>query len=350
MPVTLKEIAAAAGVSRPTANLIVLGKGSRFSAATRARVLEAAKRLNYRPNLAARGLSQQRSFLVAAVVSEEYANNYADFSLVFQQRVLSRGFLPVTALTVDATSQKQMLTRMADIRVDALVVNRTWNDDDGSLSRLIEQLREAGTAVVEVFMKYLPGEGHSVRTDWEEAGRLALVTLQGLGLKRTLMWTPLLPRTGGRLETLEQTHDQYRGWAKAARTLSLQPRVEVHPALPLRSQEGPRRDSPLYGAAAALMGKSDRPDGVMACSTNAAAHLSLYLRDHPAYKPHGFTIAHWHDPIVLLEAAERRVVLRMQTERIAELTVTAAFDAMAGMPVQSASLGPTLAIVEPTRV
>jgi len=353
MAITLKQVAAAAGVSRPTANLIVLGKGDRFSEATRVRVLEAAKNLNYRPNLAARGLSQQRSYLIAAVVSEEYASNYGDFSTAFQQRVLSRGYLPVTALTADAAAQRQMLARMADVRVDALVVNRSWTDEDGSVTRQIEQLRSAGTPVIELFMQYLPGPASSgavsVRIDWEEAGRLALVSLQGLGLKRTIMWTPLLPRTGGRIETLEETHDQYRGWARAARGLGLKPRVEVHPALPLRSQEGPRRDSPLYGAAAALMGRSapDRPDGVMACSTNAAAHLSLYLRDHPEYKPAGFTIAHWHDPIVQVDPPERRVVLRLQTERLAELSVNAAFDALAGIPVESSSLGPTLSIVEP---
>ena len=346
MAVTLKQVAAAAGVSRPTANLIVLGKGDRFSEATRVRVLEAAKTLNYRPNLAARGLSQQRSYLVAALVSEEYANSYSEFSIVFQQRVLSRGYLPVTALTADAVSQKQMLARMADVRVDALIVNRSWTDEDGSLSRQIEQLRAGGTPVVELFMQYLPGSGPSMRIDWEEAGRLALVSLQGLGLKKTVMWTPLLPRTGGRLETLEDTHDQYRGWAKAARGLGLKPRVEVHPALPLRSQEGPKRESPLYGAAGALMSKVERPDGVMACSTNAAAHLSLFLLDHPEYKPPGFTIAHWHDPIVQVEPPERRVILRLQNERLADLAVGAAFDMLGGVPVESKSLGPTLSIVE----
>lgn len=346
MAVTLKQVATAAGVSRATANLIVLGKGDRFTDATKARVIEAVKKLNYRPNLVARGLSKHRSYLVAAVVSEEYASSYPDFSIAFQQRVLSRGYLPVTAITVDAAAQKQLLSRMADVRVDALVVNRSWSDDDGTLSRQIEQLRAAGTAVVELFMKHLPGHGPSIRIDWEEAGRLALVTLQGLRLKRTVMWTPLLPHTRGRIDTLEQTHDQYRGWANAARSLGLKPRVEVHPALPIRSQEGPKRNSLLYGAAAALMGKSDRPDGVMACSSNAAAHLSLFLRDHPAYKPPGFTIAHWHDPTVQVDPSERRVILRLQTERLAELAVNAAFDTLAGTPVESQSLGPLLSIVE----
>ncbi|MBY0397244.1 MAG: LacI family transcriptional regulator, partial [Thermoleophilia bacterium] len=324
---TLKQIAAAAGVSRPTANLIVLGKGERFSAATRARVMEAARALNYRPSLAARGFSERRSYLVAALVSEEYTNSYPEFSVVFQHRVLDRGCLPVTALTADAAGQKQMLARMAEVRIDALVINRCWSDEDGSLTRLIEQLRGAGVSVVELFMNYLPGVP-SVRIDWEEAGRLALVTLQGLGLKRPAMWTPLLPRTGGRIETLEETHDQYRGWARAARALGVPAPLAVHPALPLRSQEGPRRGSPLYEAAAELMeGPGQRPDGVMACSTNAAAHLSLYLRDHPQCRPTGFTIAHWHDPIVQVEPAERRVILRLQTERLAELAVEGAFAA-----------------------
>ncbi|MFT3683572.1 MAG: hypothetical protein QM783_01390 [Phycisphaerales bacterium] len=282
-------------------------------------------------------------------MSEEYTNSYPEFSIVFQRRVLERGYLPVTALTTDATSQKQMVARMGEIRVDALVINRSWCDEDGTLTRMIEGLRTSGTPVVELFMQYLNGTPN-VRIDWEEAGRLALVTLQGLGLKHTVMWTPLLPRTGGKLDTLEETHDQYRGWAVAARGLGLTPRVEVHPPLSLRSQEGPERNSPLYHAAAALMAGDGRPgkhrpDGVMACSSSAAAHLSLFLRDFPEYKPEGFTIAHWHDPVVQVDPAERRVIMRLQTERLAELAVESAFEAIGGTPVDAPALGPSLSIV-----
>ena len=179
----------------------------------------------------------------------------------------------------------------------------------------------------------------------------------GLFAFGTLLWaTPLLAQTGGKLERLEETHDQYRGWAKAARSLGLPPRVAVHPALPLRSQEGPKRNSPLYHAAAALMSggargedgaAKERPDGVMACSSSAAAHLSLFLRDYPEYKPEGFTIAHWYDPVAQVDPPERRVILRLQTERVAELAVQAAFDLLGGTPVETggAVLGPTLSIV-----
>lgn len=346
MAVTLKDVALRAGVSRPTANLIVLGKGDRFSAPTRQRVLEAAKALNYRPNLAARGFSEQRSYLIAALVSDEYVNNYAEFSAAFQQRVLLRGYLPVTALSPDGAAQKQMLSRLAEVRVDALVINRAWNDEDGSLGRQIDQLRAAGVAVVELFMGYLP-EVPSVRVDWEEAGRLALVTLCGLGLSPVVMWTPLLPRTGGRIETLEQTHDQYRGWARAARGLGQVPVPVVHPALPLRSSERPSRQSPLYAAAAELMSGPTPPQGVMACSTNAAAHLSLYLADHPGKRPEGFTIAHWHDPVALVNRPERRVVLRLQVEQLADLAVSAAFESLGGQSPQGRALGPVMSILEP---
>jgi DNA-binding LacI/PurR family transcriptional regulator len=344
--VTLKQVAVQAGVSRPTANLILLGKGARFSAATREKVVAAAKQLDYRPNLNARGLSQNRSFLIGALVSHDYATQYADYSILLQQQVLSRGYLPVTAISEGAATQRTMLSRLIDARVDALLINREWNDEDGALNRMIEQARAGGTPVVELFVQYNPGTP-AICIDWEDAGRLAFVTLLGLGLKRLALWTPLHPQTGGTTDNLEDTHLQWRGWARESRRISQTPRLVIHPLDQGPAVEAPRRDTPLYEAAADMMGSTLAPDGVLACSSNAAAHLSLYLKDNPARKPAGFTIAHWHDPFLERDLSERRITMRVQTERLAGAAVNALFSAIAGEPVQSQSIGPTITIMEP---
>ena len=56
MAATIKDIAAAAGVSRGTVDRVLHGRGD-VSAAVRDRVLRLAEELNYRPNRAALGLA-----------------------------------------------------------------------------------------------------------------------------------------------------------------------------------------------------------------------------------------------------------------------------------------------------
>ena len=59
--ITLKHVAAAAGVSISTASRALAGNPA-ISAATRTRVKQAAEQLNYRPNAQARALRSARAW------------------------------------------------------------------------------------------------------------------------------------------------------------------------------------------------------------------------------------------------------------------------------------------------
>jgi DNA-binding LacI/PurR family transcriptional regulator len=66
-PATAADVAAVAGVSRTTVSHILNGRGDRFPASTRDRVLAAAKELDYRPSPAGRNLVNGRSDTVVVV-------------------------------------------------------------------------------------------------------------------------------------------------------------------------------------------------------------------------------------------------------------------------------------------
>lgn len=66
-PATSRDVAALAGVSQSTVSYVLTGKGG-ISDATRSRVLQAAERLNYRVNLAARSMRTQRTGRIAIVM------------------------------------------------------------------------------------------------------------------------------------------------------------------------------------------------------------------------------------------------------------------------------------------
>jgi len=70
--VRLKEVAKKAGVSVPTASIIINDKPSRIpiNQETKRRVLEAAKELNYYPNIFARSLRTKKTGIVGLIVSD----------------------------------------------------------------------------------------------------------------------------------------------------------------------------------------------------------------------------------------------------------------------------------------
>jgi len=81
---TLQDIAREVGVSSMAVSSVLNGsqKGIRVSDATRVRILEAANRLQYRPNAVARGLSRRRMNTVG-VVAEFY--NTEDIDVIIHQ-------------------------------------------------------------------------------------------------------------------------------------------------------------------------------------------------------------------------------------------------------------------------
>lgn len=68
MPVSLSDVAQAAGVSNATVSRVLNNSDYPVSASTRSKVLEAAKELGYRPNLIARGLRTEETFTIGLIV------------------------------------------------------------------------------------------------------------------------------------------------------------------------------------------------------------------------------------------------------------------------------------------
>ncbi|MCL6593600.1 MAG: LacI family transcriptional regulator, partial [Alicyclobacillus sp.] len=66
--VTIADVAAAAGVSTATVSNYLNGRYANMSAATRQRIADVIRQLDYRPNVFAQGLKGQRSRSIGVVV------------------------------------------------------------------------------------------------------------------------------------------------------------------------------------------------------------------------------------------------------------------------------------------
>lgn len=86
------DVAKQAGVSSATVSRVLAGK-PHVSAAVRARVLEAAEALNYRPNRIARSLRTQRSRFIGLVVSDIQNPFFNQIVRAVEDTVLPHGFV-----------------------------------------------------------------------------------------------------------------------------------------------------------------------------------------------------------------------------------------------------------------
>lgn len=124
---TLADVGRAAGVSAMAVSVVLNNAqtSSRISRETRGRILAAAAKLNYRPNLAARALVNRRMHTVgvAAVIDPGGLNHYflAIFDGVLEAAARHRQNTTVFALG-DWASDAKRLHRLCDGRIDGLIL------------------------------------------------------------------------------------------------------------------------------------------------------------------------------------------------------------------------------------
>src|SRR5438045_5814267 len=120
--VSVKDVAARAGVSFQTTSKVLNGKGS-VSAETRARILRAAADLAYVPNLQARGLVMQSSRTVGLVASDFSDPNLSRFIAGAEEEARRQGYgIDITSLDPDRAGGAEAIRRLVERRVDGVLV------------------------------------------------------------------------------------------------------------------------------------------------------------------------------------------------------------------------------------
>lgn len=127
--VRLRDVAASAGVSPTTVSFVLAGREDmRLSEATRQKVLDTARALNYRPNLTARTLRTQITrtlgFVSDRVVTDEYVGDLIRGSLL---RAASEGHhLLIGETTGDPVARDQVMYDLLDRQVDGFIYATSW--------------------------------------------------------------------------------------------------------------------------------------------------------------------------------------------------------------------------------
>lgn len=144
-PLTLRDVSEAAGVSEMTVSRVLRNRGD-VSAATRARVQEAARRLGYVPNKIAGALASQRVNLVAVVIPSLSNLVFADVLSGVNGVLEQTDLQPVVGVTGYAPDKEErVLYEMLSWRPSGVIVAGLEHND---ASRAM--LGNAGIPVVEI--------------------------------------------------------------------------------------------------------------------------------------------------------------------------------------------------------
>ena len=286
--VTIKDVAAAAGVSPTTVSHALSGKG-RLPESTRRRIAAVAEELGYRPNAAARNLVSGKSGLLGIVVSSSEDNPFGlgDFDYFIQLLSAATGAAVEwgRALVVEGLRSGQDAFGQVDL--DGAIVVDPVSDD-----LLLDALDAAGVPVVTTGRRDgPPGAGRPdcwVDNDHYGATESVLDHLVGQGARRVGLVT-----TAPVTSFVRDAVAGYEDWCAQ------------HGQKPLiATVEGPINEGSGSRAAGELLDLPEPPDAIYATLDQLALGALLAARERSLDVPGqlmvaGCTDSHasaWADP------------------------------------------------------
>jgi LacI family transcriptional regulator len=176
--VTIRDVAAAAGVSIGTASKALNGQG-KLRAETRERVAEVAQRLGFAPNTLAQALLAGRSFTVGLITTDSFGR-FSIPVMLGAEDALGTGQVSVFMCDTrdDPERERRYVEMLSARRVDGLIVTGRRIEPRPSLDT------RADFPVVYAMTQPLDGDCPAVLPDDDAGGRVAARHLIGLGRRK----------------------------------------------------------------------------------------------------------------------------------------------------------------------
>jgi DNA-binding LacI/PurR family transcriptional regulator len=189
---TILDVAAAAGVSKSTVSNVV--RGVEVSDATRARVLGAIERLNYKPNAIARQFVQQRTTMLGVLVGDLSNPYYAQMAQVAERAAFRCGY---TTMFCNIEGEETIAVAGVEALLEHRVAGIVFLAFISRTPQLEAALKHLSVPIV--FLGLSEEWGDSVGPQDTQGGRLATEHLLALGHRRiAYVRTPLVEQSGDR--------------------------------------------------------------------------------------------------------------------------------------------------------
>ena len=149
---SITEVARLAGVSTATASRVVSSADYPVSEATRARVLDAARALDYVPNALARGLLKSQIPVVAVIVHDITDPYFAEVVRGVEDAASRSGYLVITCSSErDAERETSYVRLLRSMRAASVIFAASGLDDpeaNQEIEKHLAAMRSEGAAVV----------------------------------------------------------------------------------------------------------------------------------------------------------------------------------------------------------
>ena len=176
---TIRDVARLAGVSIGTVSKALNANG-RLSAETRAKVLEIAKAIDYRPNDLAQSLHRARSMTVGILSNDSFGRFAFPIVEALERRLSDHGIAVFMCnATDDPMRERRHIDQLLGKRVDGLVVTARRADRRAPI-----EPASRGLPVVYVFSQVESPDALCLLPDDEGGARLAVSHLAALGRKK----------------------------------------------------------------------------------------------------------------------------------------------------------------------
>ncbi|GLQ36022.1 transcriptional regulator [Amylibacter marinus] len=179
MAVTLKDVAKLADVSRSAVSR-TFTEGASVSAKTRAKVMQAAAELGYRPNALASSLTTGRTKMIGLVSNNFHNPFFLEVFDLFTRGLQERGLRPLLVNLTDGTDPDASVQMLRQYSVDGVIVASSTLPPGFSSA-----FRDAGMPVVHSFGRHRENPPVDILgIDNIAAGKLAADTLISRGYTR----------------------------------------------------------------------------------------------------------------------------------------------------------------------
>ncbi len=293
------DVARLAGVSQAAVSR-TFTPGASVSEETRAKVLAAAERLGYRPNVIARSLIRKSTNMIGLVVMKFTNPFYARMIRDFTRALQDLGYWTLLFNIASSDEVEDALPTALQYQVDGLIITSATLS-----SRLAEACSRAGTPVV-LFNRYAPGQNvNIVRCDGVQGGRLVADALLDAGHRR-------IAYVAGE-EQSSTNRERELGFSRRL--------AERGHVLALR-ESGDFSYESGYAAGQRLLGRDDPPDAVFCASDlMAMGVLDVARHDCRIAVPDELSVVGFDDISMACWPAYSLTTIRQPVDEMVELTV-----------------------------
>lgn len=337
--ITINDVAKEVGLSKSAVSAALSGNVSTISLPeqTRKRILSAARKLNYKPNILARSMIEQRSFLIGVLLRDVNTSLYTELIRGIQDQLVGRSYAPIIFTHCTPEEETTNLHTCVDRKVDGLIVNCSLGNALDSKQGAFIKSVYAETPMVELFGRE---SNHCVVLDYEASGKMATKHLLDLGHRKIALLTH---ERFNAAKSAKGEHwnawEHYQGYEDQMRLAGLTPRVFTHELTTAQRPELGWADA-VEAIAPSLLGGSDRPTAIICYDDRQAYGLIRACRAMGIALPDELSIVGHLDLEASSYMEPALTSLAVPTYRVGAKAAQMLFDLMQGQPVTNMSFAP----------